>query len=330
MTDTVPVRRRLVADVGGTNTRVALADGTHLREGAVERFRNEDHPGSEDVLRTFLANHTTDGIDGAAVAVAGPVRDGRAELTNLDWSIDEDMLTRVSGAERVAVMNDLQAQGHALGYITDANQRVLVAGQSDGARPSAAKLVVGVGTGFNVAPVYETPGGRFVPPAEAGHMGLAVRTEAELSLSHFVASQHGFPSVENVLSGRGLERVYAWRRQENGDPGEKRAADVMAASTTGADVSAEEAVAVFVRYLGTVCGDLALVHLPFGGIFLAGGVARAMVPHFETFGFADAFRDKGRFAGFMGNFSVHVIEDDFAALIGLVSYLENWRQSDGL
>ena len=323
MTAPTSVRRRLVADVGGTNTRVALADGTVLRQGSVTRYRNADHPGRDDVLRALLADNPTEGIDGAAVAVAGPVRDGRAELTNLDWSIDEDMLRRVSSADRVAVMNDLQAQGYALGHIATDNQRQLVSANTDGALPTSAKLVIGVGTGFNVAPVYESPGGRFVPPAEAGHTGLTVRTEDELHLATFVASQHGFPSVENVLSGRGLEQVYAWRRQENGNPGEARAAEIMDACSGGDDASAKEAVSVFVRYLGTVCGDLSLIHLPFGGVFLVGGVARAMLPHLGTFGFADAFRDKGRFSGFMQNFTVHAIEDDFAALTGLVAYLEN-------
>ncbi len=323
MTSSTTIRRRLVADVGGTNTRVALADGAILRDDSVVRYRNENHPGLEDVLRTYLTAQGTPEIDGTAVAVAGPVRNGRGELTNLDWAIDEPMLARVTGADRSAVMNDLQAQGYALGKIADANQSLLVTAHGEPPLANAAKLVVGVGTGFNVSPVYETPGGRFVPPAEAGHAGLMVRTEEELRLSQFVASTHGFPEVENVLSGRGLERVYAWRREENGDPGEARAADIMAASTTGEDVAATEAVGVFVRHLGTVCGDLALIHLPFGGVYLVGGVARAMVPHFEKFGFADAFHDKGRFAGFMQNFAVHAIDDDFAALTGLVSYLEN-------
>ncbi len=78
---------------------------------------------------------------------------------------------------------------------------------------------------------------------------------------------------------------------------------------------------VFVRILGTVAGNLSLIQLPFGGVYLIGGVARAMTPHLDRFGFDAAFRDKGRFAGFMGNFSVSVIEDDFAALIGCAGYL---------
>ncbi|MFZ1726109.1 MAG: glucokinase, partial [Albidovulum sp.] len=78
----------------------------------------------------------------------------------------------------------------------------------------------------------------------------------------------------------------------------------------------------FVRLLGAVAGDLALTHLPFGGIYLIGGVARAFAPYLEPFGFAEAFRDKGRFSGFMRDFPVTVIEDDFAALAGCAVYLD--------
>ena len=87
-------------------------------------------------------------------------------------------------------------------------------------------------------------------------------------------------------------------------------------------IAATEAVAVFIRYLGTVCGNLSLIHLPFGGVYLVGGVARAIAPHLSNFGFADAFRDKGRFADFMEGFAVHIVEDDYAALVGLAAYLE--------
>ncbi|MEM6407970.1 MAG: glucokinase, partial [Pseudomonadota bacterium] len=88
------------------------------------------------------------------------------------------------------------------------------------------------------------------------------------------------------------------------------------------DSVAYKAAEMFVRMLGTVSGNLALIQLPFGGIYFAGGVARAFAPHFERLGFLSAFRDKGRFAGFMQKFSVHVIEDDFAALTGCANYLD--------
>ena len=95
----------------------------------------------------------------------------------------------------------------------------------------------------------------------------------------------------------------------------------MASCENRDDEIAREAVAVFIRILGTVAGNLALIHLPFGGVYLVGGVSRAMTPYFAANGFGDAFRDKGRFAGFMQNFAIHVVEDDYAALIGLAHHL---------
>ncbi|PJI91665.1 glucokinase [Yoonia maricola] len=309
----------LVADIGGTNTRVALADGQRIVSGTIRRYRNTAFAGLESVLTRYIADEG--GVDpiAACVAVAGPVRDGRATMTNLDWTIDKDTLARATKAETVAILNDLQAQGYALGHIDDANIRCILPGPTGDAK--ATKLVVGIGTGFNAAPVYDLEHGRIVTPSESGHANLPIRNELELRLCQFVSTAHGFPAVEDVLSGRGLERVYAFLGQEAGDPRECAAKDIMAACADGSDQRAAAAAQLFTRILGTVCGNLSLIQLPFGGVYLAGGVARAFAPHLNHFGFAEAFRDKGRFAGFMGNFAVHVIEDDYAALTGSAAHL---------
>ncbi len=309
----------LVADIGGTNTRVALAEGTRLLPDSVRRFRNTEFAGLETVLRAYLRAEGDVDCSGACVAVAGPVCNGVGELTNLDWHMDNDTLARATRAETVAIVNDLQAQGHALDRIGAGNLRQVIAAADPA--PDAARLVIGIGTGFNAAPVYRTPTGLLVPPSEAGHANMPVRTGDELRLLQFVETAHGFPAVEDVLSGRGLERIYAWLGAEAGDPREAAAADLVAGFETGSDPRAAEAARFFARVLGAVAGNLSLIYLPFGGVFLSGGVARAIAPHLAGLGFAEAFRDKGRFAGFMGNFGVSVIEDDFAALAGCASHL---------
>lgn len=312
----------LVADIGGTNTRVALADGKVLREGTIRRFRNTEYPGLETILRTFLDAQPGVVCAGACIAVAGPVADGVATMTNLDWTIDDATLTRATGAKVVAILNDLQAQGHALGHIAPDNL-LSVIGQVEHDTP-AAKLVIGVGTGFNAAPVHETPWGRVVAASECGHVNMPVRSEADLRLAHFVETAHGFPGVEDVLSGRGLERLFAFVSQEAGTPSEASAATIMGdlASEAGTGLATQTAL-LFTRLLGAEAGNLALTHLPFGGIYLCGGVARAIGPHLMAMGFETAFCDKGRFSGFMKNFSVSVVEDDYAALTGCAVYLEH-------
>ncbi len=316
----------LVADIGGTNTRVALAKGKDILPDSIRRYSNDKFPGLESVLRQYIADEGDVTPTAACVAVAGPVRDGEATMTNLDWTIDRDTLTRATGAQTVAILNDLQAQGHALGHLDPAKVQTVLEGPQT--PDNAAKLVVGVGTGFNASPVYDLAHGRVVPPSESGHANLPIRTELELRLCQFVSTAHGFPAVEDVLSGRGLERAYAFLGVEAGDPRELSAKDIMAHCDQRTDARAMEAAQLFTRILGTVCGNLSLIQLPFGGVYLVGGVARAISGHLTALGFGDAFRDKGRFAGFMGNFGVYVVHDDYAALNGSAAHLVSLAQDD--
>ncbi len=317
-TPPLPDTLTLVADIGGTNTRVALARGAAVIAASVRRFRNADFTGLEAVLRAYLAEQGGIDCKSACVAIAGPVRNGRGTLTNLDWTIDEAALARATRAETVAVLNDLQAQGHALGYIDAANLRDVLPGP--GSPDAGSQLVIGIGTGFNAAPVHHLPRGRLVAAAESGHGDLPVRSEEDLALARHLEARHGFAEIEDVLSGRGLPTVYAWLCREAGEPvPAATSAAIIGALDT--DPHASRAVAVFVTMLGRVAGNLALDHLPFGGVFLAGGMARAVAPHLISHGFAEAFRDKGRFSEFMLQFGVFVIEDDFAALIGSAAHM---------
>ncbi|MDT0683864.1 glucokinase [Roseicyclus sp. F158] len=314
-------RQSLVADIGGTNTRVALARDGVLVDASTRAFRNSEFGALEPVLRQFIEEAGCGAPDAACIAMAGPVFEGRGKMTNLDWVLDVDVLARATGARTVALLNDLQAQGHALGHLSaDRLHPIIGAHETSG---EAAQLVVGVGTGFNAAPVWNTDTGRYVPPSECGHASLPARRDDDRRLAAFVEHNHGFASIEDVLSGRGLERIHAWLCSERQTGDGASAAKVMQAAETGGDPCAQDAVATFVRLLGNVTGDLALTHLPFGGIYLIGGVARAMVPHMHTNGFVEAFRDKGRFSTFMERFGVTVVEDDYAALIGSIVHLEH-------
>lgn len=321
MTSTNPAASpTLLADIGGTNTRVALARGGRVDHASIRRFANAGRSALGPILVDYLHEMAVRDCTGASIAVAGPVQNGVAEMTNLDWTITPDEVRAATGAATVAILNDLQAQGHALDRLTGDSLRTVLAGSAT-PRPGA-RLVIGVGTGFNAAPVHRTPGGILVAASECGHESLPVRTADEVRLATHVALAHGFTGVEDVLSGRGLERLYSWCAAEAGAPVERPAAEVMALIESGTDAPARRCAEMFVTLLGRVAGDLALVHLPFEGVYLVGGVARAFSPYIGQGAFAAAFRDKGRFSSFMDDFPLLVIEDDYAALEGCASHLE--------
>jgi glucokinase len=314
----------ILADIGGTNTRVALADGRKVRAASVAKFPNAEYSSLEPVLRAYLDTAGLKGVDGVCVAAAGPVQDGVAEMTNLSWVIDHPQLTRATGAARVAILNDLQAQGQALGHIAPEFLRPVIVGTQ---KPKGSMLVVGLGTGVNAAPVHDTPWGRVVPPSECGHSSMPVDSDEIWRLSKFVEAfgghAHGFSGVEDVLAGRGVEHIHAFVTAEaTGTPVLKSSGEIMAGLAAGGG-HARSTARLYIKILGSFLGNQALIHLPHGGIYLIGGMARAFTPYLDEMGFADAFCAKGRFEGFLKAFSVTTVEDDFAALTGCANYLAN-------
>lgn len=313
----------VVADIGGTNTRVALARGAELQPGSLRHFRNAGRLGLESILADYLRESGAPAPDLCCVAVAGPVQDGRALMTNLDWRMSETTLAAATGAGRAVLLNDLQAQGHALGHVAPERIRVVVDGP---VRAGAAILVVGLGTGVNAAPVHGAGPARVVLPSECGHVSLPVTNAEELALLRHIESLPAEPgrtrraSVEEALSGRGLGHLHGFLAARDGGHALDDSHAIIHALATG-DERAGAAVALYVRILGQVLGDLALVHLPFGGIFLIGGMARAVAPWLDEFGLTARFRAPRWIDMLEHAFRVSVIEDDNAALTGCAAYV---------
>lgn len=305
MTDTF-----LVADIGGTNTRVGLATEAGLMADSIRRFKNKDNKSFDAVLEAYLAEVQPGKLSGACAGAAGPVMDGVARLTNLDWEIDREVMRKATGTPVTDVINDLPAQGLALNDLTAGSTKILKAGEvSEGTR-----LVFGLGTGVNIVPVHQVGGVLHAPPCEAGHVTLPYRAE-NAELCDWLRAERGYPSVELVLAGQGIENLYEFHARA-----QLPAAEVVAGYHDG-DADSKAAMRDYADLFGAVVGDLALAHLPFGGIYLTGGVSRSVAPILLELGFEDAMRDKGRFADLAGSFQISLIDDDFAALKGCARHL---------
>jgi len=305
----------LVLDIGGTNTRIALTQGHTLLTDRVQKYANTAYPDLAAVIETYLGEQDTGTLDRVCVAAAGPVTDDRAEMTNLDWVIDARDISSVTGVAKVGVINDLQAQGHSLHMLTDTDTRCVLTGTHQ-VRNNDTKIVIGMGTGFNAAPVFHTSAGQFVPPSEIGHARIATANAEQAKIVAHIQAFAGFASNEHLLAGRGLERLdHALNNRQD-----RTAAEIVAAAGNG-DHTAINVAQMQASFAGSVYGDIALANLPLGGLYLIGGVARALEPYLLSDIFAHSFRDKGRFGRFNEQFSVHLVLDDFAALKGCASYI---------
>ena len=315
-------KQYLVADVGGTNTRVALASGGVLQAESVQRYKNADKTGVAQILQDYMRNYAPEArLSAVCIDIAGPVGEDHGYLTNLGWTVTNRQLCEATGAKRGAIINDMQAQGMALSHLPAEAFRTVLKGTAQ----NGNCIVVNMGTGFNSAVVLGDGSKLTVPGSETGHVNLPVPSTEIFELHQYLKARFGFASAEEVLSGRGLGHTYAFLAQHNISDPLLSSQHIMA--HLDSDPIAVKSVAILLEVFGCICGNLALTHLPLGGIYLVGGMAQALADHYADSQFQSAFTAKGRFSNFMSQFSVHLVQDDRAALAGCIAHLQLYKNN---
>ena len=76
-------RRYLVADIGGTNTRVAITHGRNVIADSIRRYKNVEVPSLENLLCLYIAEYGAFDFDGCCIAAAGPHQSGRIKTSNI-------------------------------------------------------------------------------------------------------------------------------------------------------------------------------------------------------------------------------------------------------
>ncbi|MEW6689227.1 MAG: glucokinase, partial [Pseudomonadota bacterium] len=253
-------------------------------------------------------------IERACLGAAGPVQAGRVRLTNRPWVLDARELEAALGVVPL-LLNDFEAAAHGIDLLEPAELLVL---QPGAARDGAAQLVIGAGTGLGVAFRVRCGEGYRVVAGEAGHAGFAPGSPEQLALAQWLAARRGRVSAESVVSGPGLARIHAFLRAAN-DPGEAAEEDpaaICARGLEGTDRVAARALSLFLECYGSVAGDHALAVNAAGGVYLAGGILRRIVPRRSAAELVAAFGAKGDHARVARGFPVYAVTTDRLGLLG--------------
>ena len=314
-----PVRKVLLADIGGTNARFAVsADGT---VGEVAHMAVSDYGSFQEALNAYLGSLPEAGPMRAAIlAVSGAVQNGHCALTNNPWVIDAAELRAACGFSTVRLINDFEAVAWSLLVLS--RDKLLQAG---GAHPVAGAPLValGPGTGLGMAVSIPHSTGQLVLSSEGGHATLAGCSSREDTVIAYLRQRFGHVSAERVLSGHGLENLHeALAALDNVMLPRRSAAEITQAGIEGTCSTSRAAIDMFCAMLGTVAGNLALTLGAKGGIFLAGGILRHMPEYLVRSQFRARFEDKGRFRKYLEPIPVYLILDEDAAFVGLRTLVE--------
>jgi glucokinase len=341
----------LAGDIGGTKTIVRLvevpppgASQAHPAQTVLheEIFASSGFPDLVPLIQHFLRTAaarlgTVPSVSKACFAVAGPVVDSTSELSNLGWSLSCERLARELGIARVQLINDFAAVGYGIQALMPGDMVTLQEGVPDRQAPVA---FIGAGTGLGEGFLAPLPGGGYrVFPSEGSHADFAPRSHLEFQLLNYLRERHQITRVssERVVSGMGIVSIYQFFRdqlpqqesaalaqhyhtwQQELGKAEKTidlSAEISRAALTGKDYLCTQTLNLFVEAYGAEAGNLCLKLLPYGGLYVAGGIAAKILPLLQAGNFMQAFCDKGRMSAQMAKFPVHVVLNPRVGLMG--------------
>ncbi len=329
----------LAGDIGGTKTILRLvetSDSQSLQTIYQESYHSADFPDLVPIVQQFLAKANSSLPEKACFAIAGPIVKNTAKLTNLVWFLDTERLQQELGIPHISLINDFAAIGYGIFGLQKQDLHALQAGKF---QPEAPVAIIGAGTGLGQGFLIKTGNYYQVFPSEGGHADFAPRNEIEFQLLKYLLGKHDIQriSVERVVSGMGVVAIYQFLRdrkfaaespdiaqivrtweQEAGQ--EEKSVDPGAAIGTAAlqkrDRLSEQTLQLFIDAYGAEAGNLALKLLPYGGLYIAGGIAPKILPLIQNSDFLLNFTQKGRMRSLLEEIPVYIILNSQVGLIG--------------
>ena len=328
----------LVGDIGGTNARYALVLSADGESVPFDTVRTADFVNIDVAIRDKILPNATAAPKSAILAIAGPISGDEIELTNCPWVVRPYVMMEMLGLTDIIVINDFEAQALAVASLGPEHLE-----QIGGGKPveGASRVVLGPGTGLGVAGLVNISDIWFPVPGEGGHMDMGPRTERDYQVFPHIETIGGRVSGEQILCGRGLVNLYRAVCSADGvDPTLSQPQEITAAAFDGGNAHARETLDLFSRFLGRVAGDLALVFMARGGVYLSGGIAQKIIPVLKNGSLRADFDNKEPHSAFMRETPVFVITHPLAAVAGLSAYARHpegfgiklegkrWRKTD--
>ena len=308
----------LIGDIGGTNARFSVVLDANAEASEPWIVQTADFPTIDAAIEAAVLDRSSVRPNSAVLAVAGPVDSDAIALTNCPWVVRPREMIANLGLSDIVVLNDFEAQALAVVALGEEHMEKIGGGAPE---PGAGRVVLGPGTGLGVAGLIHALRHWIPVPGEGGHMDIGPRTPRDFEVFPHIETIEGRISGEQILCGRGLVNVYRAVARADGKPAPLTLpSEITAAALAKADPVAEEALSLFVTCLGRTAGDLALVFMSRGGVFLTGGIAQKIIPALKAGNFRAAFEDKAPHSALLEAMPVYVITHPLAALLGLAAY----------
>jgi len=311
----------LIADIGGTNIRLALADKECLEKyKEIETYHCADFASLAEVIALYINNKKLNDYDiDACLAIACPVDTDIISMTNLPWQFSQHALKEQLNLRKLTLINDYTAIAMAIPLLSD-EQKIKIGGGD--VTENAPIAVCGPGTGLGVANLVPVNGQWHCFSGEGGHVDFAAVDEMDIKILQQLKNIKARVSYEQLLSGYGLIQIYQALCIINNHAGDKlSAAQISSQALTGTCPICQQALAQFCKVLGSFAGNLALTMNSQGGVYIAGGIVPRFIDYVKNSAFRERFEAKGRLSHLTQRTPTYIITEKQPGLLGAAAYL---------
>ena len=316
----------LLADIGGTHARFALADtalSAPLLDPSIRQFEVAAFASLVDAAKHYLmqVETGTDRIEQGVFAVAGRVDGDHARITNHPWQISRIDTLAALGLPRLRLVNDFAAQAMAVRLLADADL-ASIGGlrRATGDQTERTYAVLGPGTGLGVSALIVRNGCSHVLETEGGHISFAPTTAEEVAILARLSTQWGRVSNERLVSGSGLVNIHRALLEISGQKTQELLPHEVSARAAHGDPHCQRAVEIFCAVFGAIAGDLVLTLGAWDGVFLTGGLVPKLLDALHASQFRSRFEAKGRFSPAMAAVPSLAVLHPQAGLVGAAAF----------
>jgi glucokinase len=325
----------LIGDIGGTNARLQLVCFTKSSDvpKVVKTFfyRTRDFESLTHCIQDFLIEFigTEKYPKNATMAVAGAPYEGRVTLPNTEWpTLDEKQLETELNISPVAFINDFVAVGYSL--IKIKSEEIVPVHEAKRVQMSTM-IVTGPGTGMGECTLQ--PSGQHktdynVFGTEGGHKNFAPSSKIEWEYLNYVLEENpeikdkiGYLSTEKAFCGPGIPNIYRFFcKRVNEEARCLTSEEIIQRGLSRADPMCFETLNFFITLYAKEISNFALNSLPYGGIYLVGGLTNCVAEYMmkdPDSPFKTAYFSKGKtINAVLEKFPIYLVKEKESGLLG--------------
>lgn len=315
----------IVADIGGTNARLAFQKNVNSEICFIENFLCSEFKSLEDIITAYKKKHNIIN-EHISIGAAGPCEDDDVLLSNNHFKFNKIQLLKNLNLKSLLVINDFVAQSFVFKnllleedeekYKTLFKKLKLKKIKNGTSKKNSTLLVTGPGTGLGVCNLKKIDDYVIPIPGEGGNTYFSPSNSEQIEILTHLLKSHKYVSVEDLVSGRGIENLFNFYQIKNKSKTFKIKASDVADLADKNDLNAISAITQMYKILAISIINNIFLNGSLAGVIICGGISIKLEKFLNQDIFLNEFKKIDQYFDYLNDIPIYLCKNESNGLIG--------------